>query len=518
MNTPALSNTKNGRPGWPFAPLIFFLVLGLAGCGADAGEGDEPGSKGLAPANPSTPPNIILILADDLGYGDLSCYGQTAFATPHLDRLAAEGIRFTSFYAGSTVCAPSRASLMTGKHGGHTSVRGNSPAPQILTDEEVTLAEVLRPAGYRSGIVGKWGVGTTGDPADPARNGFDYFYGYADMGHAHNFYPTFLYRDTMKIPQTGNVARTDIDWSTHYSRRQPAGGGVAADKVTYAVSEFENETINFIERNRDQPFFLYLSLNTPHANNEAGQYEGNGMEVRTELVEGERIFQYGEFADRDWPAPEKGFATMIRDLDNLVGRIREELVAEGLADNTVILFTSDNGPHAEGKHTVEYFDSNGPLRGNKRDLYEGGVRVPCIAYDPRSTVSGITVDQPFAFWDLLPTFADYAGRSTPPGLDGKSLYPLLREGQTDLPGHDLIYHEFYEQGGKQSLRRGDWKLVRRNLSNDQPVVEELYHLGTDLGETRDLSGDPAQAARLEELRVLAAGEHTAYGGMVLEGE
>lgn len=468
---------------------------------------DPPEEKG--------PPNIIFILADDLGYGDLGAYGQQLIATPHLDSLAAEGMIFDHFYAGSTVCAPSRVALLTGKHPGHVSVRGNQPKPQMIQDKEITIAEALATAGYFSGVIGKWGAGNPQAPDDPARNGFHYAYGYPDMVHAHNFYPEFLVKNGEQDRLEGNEARTDIDWSQHYYQTQPLGGGVAETKVTYAPDVLDAEALSFLERHQDTSFFLYLAYNTPHANNEAGSFEGDGMEVQTTRVEDDYVYNYGPYAEQEWPAPEKGFARMMHNLDQTVGMVRAKLRELGIADNTMIFFTSDNGPHAEGEHRVEFFDSNGPLRGKKRDLYEGGIRVPMIAHWPGHFISGRTI-QPFAFWDVLPTLAELTGATPPSGIDGISFVPLLSGHPEQQLQHDNIYFEFYEQGGKQSVRQGHWKLVRLNLRNDKPVVTELYHLLEDPGETTNVAEDHPEV--VADLEAIMEREHRPFAGMSLFSE
>ena len=269
-------------------------------------------------------PNIVFIYVDDMGYGDLGCYGQETLKTPNIDKLASGGMLFTQHYAGSTVCAPSRAAMLTGKHTGHTSVRGNSPEGQLLEDSEVTIAELLSKKGYKSAAIGKWGVGNDPKPNDPARNGFQHAYGYVNMWHAHNFYPEFLYRNGVKEVLPGNVT----DWSYDYPKDMKEGTGVAKEKVTYAVDKLRDDALNFIEENKENPFFLYYALNIPHANNEAGYYTGDGMEVP----------DYREFKHKDWPNPEKGFATTISIIDNSVAEIEAKLEELGIADNTIIVF------------------------------------------------------------------------------------------------------------------------------------------------------------------------------------
>ncbi|HYW80366.1 MAG TPA: arylsulfatase [Thermoguttaceae bacterium] len=413
-------------------------------------------------------PNLIYIMVDDLGYGDLGCYGQRRIKTPSIDRLAAEGLRFTDHYAGSTVCAPSRCVLMTGKHTGHARIRSNTPG--LMADEDVTVAEVLRGVGYRTGVIGKWGIGHPPPPGDPARNGFDYFYGYLDMWHAHNFYPEFLFRNGDKVPLAGNRVPS-----------APANGsGVAVERAQYTHDLFAAEALQFVERNRDRPFFLYLALNIPHANNEAGR---RGMEVP----------DYGRYADLDWPEPQKGHAAMITRMDADVGRLIAKLAELGLEENTLVLFTSDNGPHREGGADPDFNNSNGPLRGIKRDLYEGGIRVPLIARWPGKVAPGTTTDHASAFWDFLPTACELAGAESPKGIDGISYLPTLLGDASRQKQHDHLYWEFQN---KPAVRQANWKAVRLNPSSKI----ELYDLDNDLGETTNIAADnPTIVERMTRL-------------------
>ncbi|MBC6994252.1 arylsulfatase [Lewinella lacunae] len=468
----------------------------FVGCG----EGSSFSSQGKQAAG-AQPPNIVLIVVDDLGYGDLGCFGQQILQTHHIDRLAQGGMRFTQHYAGSTVCAPSRASLLTGKHPGHVSVRGNQPAPQLLKDEEVTIAEALGKAGYTSAVVGKWGVGHPPAPDDPARNGFDHAYGYINMWHAHNFYPEFLYENAEKVALAGNVNDDGYDFSKQHPQGLPEGTGVAREKGTYVLGEFEKQALGFIEDNKDKPFFLYLALNMPHTNNEAGYVLGDGQEVPMVQMDGKLVADYGTYGEHDWPNPEKGFATMITLLDQTVGLVEQRLAELGLTENTMVVFVSDNGPHQEGGHRVDFFDSNGPLRGSKRDLYEGGIRVPMIVKYPGKVAAGSTSDMPCASWDFLPTFCELAGTEVPAGVDGISFLPTLTGKADEQRKHRWLYWEFYEQGGKQALREGDWKYVKLNVRDpEQPITQELYDLSKDLGETQNLIMDyPGVAARMDSI-------------------
>ncbi|MEM9260723.1 MAG: arylsulfatase, partial [Bacteroidota bacterium] len=460
------------------------------------------------------PPNIVYIVVDDLGYGDLGCFGQEQLATPNIDRLAKEGMRFTQHYAGSTVCAPSRASLLTGKHPGHVSVRGNQPAPQLLKDQEITIAEALATVGYTSAIVGKWGVGHPPAPDDPRRNGFDHAYGYVNMWHAHNFYPEFLYENADKVPLAGNVTDLSYDFSQQHPDGVPEGAGIAKEKGTYVLGEFERQALSFIEANQESPFFLYLALNMPHTNNEAGYALGDGQEVPMLKMDGKLVPDYGEYCTETWPNPEKGFATMITLLDQTVGLVDQKLRELGLSENTIVAFVSDNGPHQEGGHKVAFFDSNGPLRGSKRDLYEGGIRVPLIVKWPGSIPAGKTSNLQCAFWDVLPTLCEVAGAETPAGIDGISFLPTLL-GQVDKQEkHPWLYWEFYEQGGKQALREGNWKYVKLAIRDPgKPIEEELYNLSSDLGETENvISSHPEVAARMDSI---IRTEHTPIPGISL---
>ncbi len=397
-------------------------------------------------------PNIIFVLADDLGHGDLGCYGQKTVKTPNLDRMAAEGMRFTDCYAGSTVCAPSRCSLMTGLHCGHARVRTNKRLP--LRPEDTTVAEVLRGAGYRTGVVGKWGLGEPGTTGVPNRKGFDYWFGYLNQVHAHNYYPNYLWRNREKVPLP-NVAQ----------------GGVASKREVYSCDLFSREALDFIERNQDAPFFLCLAYTLPHANNEAGE---KGMEVPA----------LGEYAEKDWPPPQKGHAAMISRLDQYVGRLLAKLKQLGIDRRTIVFFSSDNGPHKEGGADPEFFRSAGPLRGYKRSLHDGGIRVPMIVRWPGRIEAGRVSDFVWAFWDFLPTAAELAGAKPPPAIDGVSVLPVLlgREGPR-LPR--FLFWEFTmrKRPTAQAVRWGRWKAVRD--APNAPI--RLYDLETDIGEKHDVA-------------------------------
>ena len=410
-------------------------------------------------------PNIVYILVDDMGYGDLSCFGQKTLKTPHLDAMARSGLLFTQHYAGSTVCAPSRCVLMTGLHTGHCTVRSNGNVK--MGPDDITVAQVLKKAGYSTGCIGKWGVGRPG-LSDPNERGFDYFYGYVCMNHAHNCYPEFIVRNGKKV-QLRNVR--EAKWK---ERNVPPGAGVAEKKVDFVPHLCQKEVLQFIDRNKAKPFFLYYALNIPHANNEGGS---KGMEVPS----------HGEFADKDWPEPEKGFAAMISYIDGYVKEILDKLKETGLEEKTLVIFTSDNGPHQEGGHQMEYFDSNGNLRGKKRDLYEGGVRVPTIARWPGVIRPGRRSDHVSGFQDIMPTFAELAGVKCP-RTDGISMVPTLR-GKGEQRQHDHLFWEFYEGGGKKAVLKGKWKGIRLNTFKKPDGPIELYDVTKDISEQKNVASE-----------------------------
>ncbi len=451
------------------------MLLAMAAWAAVATE-----NRGFAQDNGGRP-NIIYVLADDLGYGDLGCYGQKTIKTPHLDRMAAEGIRFTQHYAGSTVCAPSRCVLMTGLNTGHCQVRGNAMGEaQSLTPRDRTVAQVLKAAGYKTALIGKWGLGDDLDGArqgHPNRQGFDYFFGYLNQVHAHNYYPEFLWRNNEKVPLVNEVKLAPRGYAGFH-------GGAATKRVTYSHDLFMTEALKWVEGNRANPFFLYLAVTIPHANNEATRLFKDGAEVP----------DYGIYADKDWPNPDKGQAAMITRLDAGIGQLLAKLAALGIDKNTLVMFSSDNGPHDESNHNLERFTPAGPLRGMKRDLYEGGIRVPLIAWWPGTVKPGQVSDHISAFQDMMPTFADLAGVATPK-TDGLSMAPLLR-GQGEQKKHIALYWEFYEHGGKQTVRFGKWKGVRLGVKKDRQAPIELYDVTTDIGEQTNVAEKYPEVVKL----------------------
>jgi arylsulfatase A-like enzyme len=414
-------------------------------------------------------PNIVYILADDMGYGDLGCYGQKTLTTPHIDKMAAEGMRFTQHYAGSTVCAPSRCVLMTGLHTGHARIRSNGGG--VMGDADVTVATVLGKAGYRTGCVGKWGIGHPVPESNPNDCGFDHFYGYANMWHAHNFYPSFIVENGKRVALR-NVQMPQFK----RNKNGKNGAGVAVEKIDYVPDLVHKQALSFIERNKSRPFFLYYALNMPHANNEGGRV-GRGMEVP----------DHGEYESKDWKTPEKGFASMMRRIDDYVGEVLARLKVLGLEKNTLVIFASDNGPHNEGHHSMKFFDSNGSLRGMKRDLYEGGVRVPTIARWSGRIKAGSLSKHVSGFQDIMPTLCELAG--TPcPKVDGISMLPTLL-GRTDSQKtHAHLYWEFGGQGGKQAVLLGKYKGIRLNTRKNPNGPIELYDISKDISEQTNLAG------------------------------
>ncbi len=437
--------------------ILFFSLLLISACSTAPTTSEVP-SEEIAFESP----NIIFIMADDLGYGDLGCYGQSEIQTPNIDELAAQGIKFTQFYAGSTVCAPSRAVLMTGQHTGRTHVRGNAGGEsnrQSLRSEDVTVAEVLKDAGYQTALVGKWGLGEPEQEGHPLEQGFDSFFGYLNQRHAHNYYPEFLWDGRDSVSLDNVVERVGMD-------RGGFPGGYATEKVTYSHDLFADKALAFLEEEYSKPFFLYLALTIPHANNEAGK---EGMEVP----------DYGIYADRDWPEAQKGTAAMITRMDKDIGRIVETLKAQGIDDNTLIIFTSDNGPHREGGNDPDYFDSNGPLQGIKRAMHEGGIRVPFIVRWPAQAPAGVTSDYIGYFGDMMATLAELSKTDYPDNTQSISIVPTLLGQSENQRSHNYLYWEFYEQGSRQAARMGNWKGIREPMFTGDL---QLFNLEEDIGE------------------------------------
>jgi arylsulfatase A-like enzyme len=434
-------------------------------------------------------PNIVYILADDLGYGDLSCYGQQKFSTPNIDRIAHDGMLFRQHYTGCTVSAPSRASLMTGLHTGHSPVRGNKefkPEGQFpLPASSVTIAELLKSKGYSTGAFGKWGLGYITTEGDPNAQGFDEFFGYNCQGLAHNYYPDHLWHNHEKISINENDS-----------------GKTGA----YSPDLIHRAALNFISKNKDHPFFLFYPTTIPHAELFAkeqylAKFRGKfDPEKSFSGTDNGPAFRQGPYGSQ--PEAHAAFAAMVTELDDYVGEILKMIQDLGLENNTIVIFASDNGPHLEAGADPDYFNSNGPLRGYKRDLYEGGIRTPLLVKWPDKVRAGVVNDHISAFWDILPTFAEITGADAPEGIDGISLLPsLLGKKQ---PQHDYLYWEFHEQGGKTAVRMGKWKAVRLNVNNEKPAITELYDLSVDQGETTNISASNKEiVVKLENIMIKA---------------
>jgi len=461
-------------------PLFVLPITFLIAC-----SGTPESSESSETATEQRPPNIIFIMADDLGYGDLGSYGQEMIQTPRLDSMAAQGMRFTNFYAGNTVCAPSRSVLMTGKHMGRTRVRGNASGQmkQSLADESVTLASMLKGVGYQNALIGKWGLGEIDQPGMPLEQGFDYFFGYLNQVHAHNHFPEFLWRNRDSVQLDNEVQPVPRAYSRNFV------GGYATKKVEYSQDLFAEEALSFIEKQKNEPFFLYLALVVPHANNEAGS-------------KGQEVPDYGIYADKDWPEPQKGTAAMISRMDADIGEMMDALKQHGIDENTIMFFTSDNGPHSEGGNDPQFFDSNGSLQGIKRDLTEGGIRVPLIARWPGQIPANTTTDHIGYFGDMMATFADLAGTKAPDSTQSISIVPVLTGTPSEQQTHDYLYWEFYEQGSRQAVRFGKWKAIREPMFTGNI---QLYNLEEDIGESNDLAEQYPE--RVEEARAMMEEAH-----------
>jgi len=416
-------------------------------------------------------PNIIFIMADDMGYADAGAYGQKLIKTPNIDQLANEGMRFTQCYSGSSVCAPARSVLMTGLHTGHTRVRGNFGVGGViglgggkgripLRTEDITVAQLLKKAGYTTGMVGKWGLGEPNTTGEPNSKGFDEFYGFLNQRRAHTYYPDYIWKNKEKVVLNNK-------------------DGKGTD---YTHDLFADYALDFINRHKDQPFFLYLPLCIPHDN-----YE---------------LPDLGVYKDEMWNEDAKAYAAMISRMDNTVGRLMSALKKAGIDDNTYVFFTSDNGA-AESSSEWNLFNSNAPLRGVKRDPYEGGIRVPMIVRHPKEIKAGTSNDLPWYFADVLPTMAEIAGIPIPEKLDGVSVLPTLYGNKQDLQGRNM-YWEFYEKKGWRAIRFGNWKAIQNDMHSKEHAPIELYDLSQDIGETNNLADkNPEIISQVEQMFVEA---------------
>ena len=421
----------------------------------------------LAAAKTTRKPNIIYIMADDLGYGDLSCFGQKQFKTPHLDRMAAEGVKFTDYYSGSTVCAPTRCVLMTGVHTGHAYVRGNRevrPEGQAPMPADIfTVPRMLKKAGYVTGMFGKWGLGAPGSASDPSKH-FDVFYGYNCQRQAHTYYPKHLWHNDKKVPLDGK---------------------------TYSADLISDQAMKFVRANRDKPFFCYYPTTIPHASMHVP--EDSHAPFRKKFPQFEK--KIGRYSGPTVTNPIAAFAGMVTRMDRHVGQLLALLKELGIDEQTLVSFTSDNGPHLEGGHNPAFFDSNGPLKGHKRDLYEGGIRVPFIARWPGKIKPGTTCDLPTAMWDVMPTCAELAGIDPPAGIDGISYLPALLGQMDKQKKHEYLYWGFYRRGGVQAVRMGKWKGLQKNVSKDPDSPLELYDLSADIGEKNNIAAQHPQIVK-----------------------
>jgi len=407
--------------------------------------------------------NIIYILADDLGYGDLGCYDQKLIKTPNIDQITVEGMKFTQHYSGSALCAPSRCSLMTGKHTGHCYIRNNKPLPYEgnlpIPAQEITVAEIMKKAGYVTGCIGKWGLGFPGSQGDPNKQGFDRWFGYNCQRLAHNYYPSHLWRNADKVILEGNQNKK---------------------KNQYSHDLLTKEALEFIQKNSNHPFFLYLPYTIPHPKLQ--------------------VPDLGEYADKDWQDNHKIQAAMISRMDKDVGKILAILKKLKIDNHTLVIFTSDNGPHGAAG-TLQKFNAAGPLRAKKGTLYEGGIRVPMVARWPGKIEPGSRTEHISAFWDVLPTMAQIAGIDPPADIDGISFLPTLLDQNSKQKQHDYLY---WELGGKQTVRKGDFKAIKRQSPPDTPV--ELYNLKTDLAEESDIAAKHPEI--VAQMKKIMLGAHT----------
>ena len=464
------------------------------------------GEKTLA--KQTQPPNIVFFFADDLGYSELGCYGQKKIKTPHIDKLAEEGMRFTQFYSGNAVCAPCRSVLLTGKHAGHASIRNNKnpshleylrekngwefPGQYPIPDEDVTIAEVLKQKGYATAAIGKWGLGHFGTTGDPNKQGFDLFYGFNCQVHAHNHYPKFLWRNNKKEILPGN------DRTLHGK--------------TYSQDRFRDVALEFIDKNKEKPFFLYLPFAIPHVSIQVPeksleQYKGKFGETGYK----------SKYHYESHPTSHTAYAAMITHMDRDIGTIMQKLKDLNLDKNTIVIFSSDNGP-THGRvggadssfFRSAYYKPEQPFRGLKGSLYEGGIRVPLIARWPGRIAPGTVSDRVSALWDLMPTFAEATETKPPEKIDGISLLPTLLGDKSKPKEHEFLYWEFPAYGGQQAVRMGDWKGIRQNMQirrlNKTPLKIELYNLATDVGESKDVSAENPEVVK--KIRAIMKEQHT----------
>jgi len=481
----------------PFCLLLFFLNHNLDYSSAQLNSTAVSGSR----------PNVIYILADDLGIGDIEPFGQQHIKTPNLNRMMNEGMLLTQHYAGNTVCAPSRASLVTGLHSGHTQIRGNFELGGFSDEEEYgqmplipgtdTIATMLKSAGYRTGLIGKWGLGGPESQGTPNKHGFDYFLGYLDQKQAHNHYPTHLWENEEWYPLENETLNPHQSLPAEADPNDPDSYD-SYKREDYAQGRLTNAALEFVAKDEGQPFFLYLAYATPHA---------------ALQIPDEELIAYSHFEETPYTAernylphqtPRAARAAMISNIDAAVGSLLDRLDSLGIANETLVIFSSDNGPTPEGGGDMEFFDSNGPYRGYKRDLYEGGIRMPTLAHWPGNISAGSRSDHVSAFWDLMPTLADLAGVEAPEN-DGISFLPALLQ-QSNQQQHESLYWEFHRNSGgyAQAVRFIDennhsWKAVKVYQGDSNPPIE-LYDMDNDPYETNNIAnGNSLLVAKAQEL-------------------
>ena len=474
----------------PLKTIIFFGITAFVSQSCDSTPGTDKDNL----------PNIVYILADDLGIGDLGCYGQKVIKTPNIDQLAASGIQFRNHYSGSTVCAPSRSVLMTGMHTGHTYIRDNrgglngEEGQTAIEANAFTIAELLKQKGYATGAFGKWGLGFVGTSGDPNKQGFDTFFGYNCQAVAHRYYPEYLWHNDKKVFLPGN------DWT---------------NTVTYAADVIHKKAIEFIEENADRPFFLFYPSTIPHAellvpdDEIFARHSGKYDEIPFTVEKAKKGASYGPeisiTAYCPQEQPKATYASMVERLDKHVGEVMAKLKELGIDKNTLIIFTSDNGVHSEGGLNPEFFDSNSKYRGYKRDLYEGGIKTPMVAMWPGKIKAGSTTSHISAFWDVFPTIAEIVRTKSPENIDGISFLPTLLA-SADQKTHDYLYWEFHAMNGKQAIRQGNWKAVRLNVLTKAQSVTELYNLDEDPSETTNLASSYPE--KVKEMELLMDKAHT----------
>ncbi len=440
-------------------------------------------------------PNIIYILADDLGYGDVGCYGQKFIKTPNIDRMASEGILFTQHYSSAPVCAPARCCLLTGKHLGHSYVRDNRELKDSvdfktgqtpIPDETFTVAEMLKKSGYTTAIIGKWGLGSLASTGAPNKQGFDFFYGYADQVHAHNHYPEFLWRNDKKEFISGNVSTVHpkIDRTAEISDQEYK----KYQGRHYSLDLMADEALKFIGENRSRPFFLYLTFVTPH---KALQVPDESLEMYNGVFD-ENPYD-GKAGYTPHPRPLSAYAAMITRMDSKIGEILVTLKKLGIDGNTIVMFSGDNGPAGGGGLNTRLFNSSGGLRGMKGQVYEGGIREPFVVRWPGKIKQGSITDHVSAQYDLMATLAELTGQN-PVETDGISFLPVMLGQQERQKQHEYLYWEFTSGGGQYAVRAGDWKGVRNNVIRNRDAKWQIYNLATDRAETNDLAAQHPELA------------------------